>query len=147
MYYIGATPVVKRKKSMKTRNEIIFDLSCPYNNIYQGDAKRYLFVCSAGLLRSATAATVASQLGFNARSCGSEHYALVPLSVNLLTWAHTIFFVNEENYLSAQDTFTNQYQIAMLEEKSVVWDIEDQYDYMNPELVAQITENLKNVGK
>lgn len=126
-----------------TKNAAIFKLSAPYSNPYQGNYPRVLFVCSAGLLRSATGATVGSQLGLNTRNCGSEHYALIPISANLIAWAQRIYFVNEYNLLSAIETFKEVPQMLdMLEEKSVTLDLEDTYDYMNPELVAIFTKLL-----
>ena len=128
---------------MLTKNDQIFELSAPYANEFQGDAHRALFVCSAGLLRSATAASVASCLGMNSRSCGSEHYALIPISANLIAWAETIYFVNEYNYLSALDTFVGMPELEMMIlSKSVIWDIEDVYNYRDPKLVQIITDLL-----
>jgi hypothetical protein len=46
---------------MNKTNEI--KLSCPYNNPYQGEYFKALFVCSAGLLRSATAANLFAKKG------------------------------------------------------------------------------------
>lgn len=128
---------------MATKTDRIFLLATPYDNPYQGKASRYLFVCSGGLLRSPTAAAVASSLGYNSRSCGSEEYALVQLSVNLIEWAHKIFFMNEENYSRALETFAPLPEYTeMLLAKSVVWDIEDQFDYGDPTLRRIVTELL-----
>lgn len=128
---------------MKTKTEQIFELSCPFDNPFQGPAARLLFVCSAGLLRSATAAKVAHELGYNARACGSEHYALIPLSANLLAWATTVYFVNSYNLLSAKETFENDPEYrSMLEHKAEVWDIEDVYNYNSPILVSIIKKLL-----
>ncbi len=128
----------------QTKTEAIFELSAPYDNHSQGSTKRVLFVCSAGLLRSATAATIASQMGMNARNCGSENYALIPLSVNLIMWAKNgIYFVNEYNYLSALDSFMFDPEChRLIKERAVVWDIEDDFNYMDPHLVKTITELL-----
>ena len=128
---------------MTTKTEQIYLLSCPFDNEFQGSASRYLFVCSAGMLRSPTAAAVATSLGYNARSCGSEHYALIPLSVNLIEWAHRIFFMKEENYLAALDTFVGMSEYEeMLLNKSTCWDIEDIYDYGAYSLKKQVVELL-----
>ena len=126
------------------KTDQIFEKTCPYtDNIYQGRASRYLFVCSAGMLRSATAAKVAIGMGYNARAVGSEEYALIPISVNLIIWADKIFFVNEFNYLGAIDSFYFDSECSrMLKEKSVVWDVDDIYNYNDPILVAKITELL-----
>lgn len=130
---------------MATKTDQLFELTCPYtDNYYQGNASRYLFVCSAGILRSATAAKVAHSLGYNARAVGSEVYALIPISVNLIVWANKIFFVNEFNYLGTVDSFRFDPECTrMLKEKSVVWDIEDIYNYNDFTLVHKITELLK----
>ena len=126
-----------------TKNAAIFQLTAPYSNPYQGDYPRVLFVCSAGLLRSATGATVGSQLGLNTRNCGSEHYALIPLSANLIAWAQKIYFVNEYNLNSAIRTFEDDESITdELLGKMEVLDIEDRFDYMHPELVAIFTKLL-----
>ena len=126
-----------------TKNAEIFKLSAPYNNPYQGNYPRVLFVCSAGLLRSATGATVGSQLGLNTRNCGSEYYALIPLSANLIAWAQQIYFVNPHNYRTAVTKFCDDTALCeMIETKSIVLDIPDTYDYMHPELVKIFTELL-----
>lgn len=127
-----------------TNTEKIFELTCAYtNNEYQGVASRYLFVCSAGMLRSATAARVAHSLGYNARAVGSESYALIPLSINLIVWANKIFFVNRENYLSALESFYFDPECTrMIKEKSTIWNIEDSYNYNDSILVDKITKLL-----
>jgi len=128
---------------MTTKTNKIFLLSALYDNTFQGSALRYVFVCSAGLLRSPTAAAVAIKLGYNARSCGCEDYALIPLSANLIEWAHKIFFMNEENYMSALNTFRplKEYE-EMILNKAVCRDIEDEYDYDNHLLKAQVKKLL-----
>lgn len=125
------------------KTDQIFNLSCPYDNIFQGPKRRVLFVCSAGMLRSATAAAVGAELGFNTRSCGSHNYALIPISVNLIHWAQSIFFVNIENFREVQCTFAGNTEILeLLKEKSNIWDIEDDYAYDDPMLRIRIKDLL-----
>ena len=112
----------------------IFELSAPYDNPYQSNRPRWLFVCSAGLLRSPTGAAIATELGANARSCGSSNYALIPLSVNLIMWAQKIFFVNKENYVEAKMIFEIVGYVEDLEAKAVVLDIPDIYETYDPKL-------------
>ena len=57
-----------REFAAGTKNDAIFKTSAPYNNPYQTDRPRWLFVCSAGLLRSPTGAAMAIQRGINAVS-------------------------------------------------------------------------------
>ena len=126
-----------------TYTEKIFELSAPYDNEYQGTAKRLLFVCSAGILRSPTCANVGTSLGFNTRSCGShQEYALIPLSVNLIMWANKIIFVNPENEYRALETFGVCEYSRVIRAKSIVWDIEDTFNYGDPTLVKLVREKL-----
>ena len=83
------------KFELGTKNAEIFQTTTPYNNHSQGSAPRWLFVCSAGLLRSPTGAALAIRKGLNARSCGSAiDYALIPVSANLIMWAEKIVFID-----------------------------------------------------
>lgn len=131
-----------------TKNAAIFNTNAPYNNPYQGMFPRWLFVCSVGLLRSPTGATLANQRGINARSCGSNfNYALVPCSANLVNWADKIVFVNSENLEQLEDNFLDHpYLLEQLENKKVVLNIPDNYEYMDPKLQhifnAQLFEPL-----
>lgn len=128
-----------------TKTEQIFELSCPFATPFQGKQHRMLFVCSAGLLRSPTAAAEAIKLGYNSRSCGSAEYALIPLSVNLIEWAETIYFLNDYNYAEALDTFRALPEYSnMLQKKAVIWDILDNYDYGDPSLIHQVNHLLTN---
>lgn len=130
------------------KTDQIFRLTAPYDNPYQNfrEYKRLLFVCSAGLLRSATGATIFSNRGFNTRTAGTHEYALVPLSVNLIEWADKIIFVNRENYENALMTFKDHksaHQHLMATDITKVLDIPDQYSYMDPRLIRAFEEQLK----
>jgi predicted protein tyrosine phosphatase len=128
---------------MHTKTKEIFETTAPYSNACQGSYHRALFVCSAGMLRSATAAFVGNSLGMNTRACGSESYALIPLTANLILWADTIYFVNEYNYYGALQQFMEYPTLdAEIRRKAVVWDIEDIYDYRDPKLVQILTKLL-----
>lgn len=120
----------------------IFELSAPYDNPYQSDRPRWLFVCSAGLLRSPTGAAIATELGVNARSCGSSNYALIPLSVNLIMWAQKIFFVNKENYMEAKLTFEDVGYVEDIEPKAIILDIPDIYEAYDPKLCEILRNEL-----
>lgn len=128
---------------MKTKTEEIFQVSAPYDNAYQGSHIRALFVCSAGLLRSPTAAVMGAQHGMNTRSCGSEAYALIPLSANLIEWANVIYFVNPYNYESAVINFSRDpYLQELIKKRAIVWDIPDNFNYMDPALIEVINKLL-----
>jgi predicted protein tyrosine phosphatase len=130
-----------------TKNDSIFKTSAPYANQYQGQAPRWLFVCSAGLLRSPTGAALAVQRGINARSCGSNfNYALVPCSANLINWAEKIVFVNRENLWQLEDNFLGHRELLeQIEQKQIVLDIPDNYEYMERGLVEHFKAELFDV--
>jgi len=119
-----------------TKNAAIFNTNAPYNNPYQTTAPRWLFVCSAGLLRSPTGAALANQRGINARSCGSNfNYALIPCSANLINWADKIVFVNKENLWQLEDNFLGHKDLLeQIEQKQIVLNIPDNFEYMDPQL-------------
>lgn len=117
-------------------------------NPFQGKDKKVLCVCSAGLLRSPTAALVLhAEYGYNTRACGvSEEYALIPLSEALIAWADEIVFVNPENYYSAIDNYNEEASpraYKWLREKNIVLDIADDYDYNSPALRETILWQYK----
>ena len=127
-----------------TKNAEIFNTTTPYNNHSQGSTPRWLFVCSAGLLRSPTGAALAIRKGLNARSCGSAvDYALIPISANLIMWAQKIVFVHEENYHESLELFKD-YQMLhhLLTTRSLVLNIPDVYNYNDPELVIEFEKQI-----
>ena len=112
-------------------------------NRYQGEYKRVLCVCSAGLLRSPTAAFVLSQepYNFNTRAAGlNPEFALVPVDRVLLEWADEIVV------MSAQQAEQIR---AMLEDEKpiVVLGIPDNFRYRDPELIQLIRESYDNHTK
>lgn len=110
------------------------------HNRYQGNYKKVLCVCSAGLLRSPTAAFVLAQdYGYNTRAAGlSQDYALIPVDRVLLEWADEIVCMNEE-----------QRQTILIElgpegDKPVInLDIPDDFRYRDPQLVLLIQDAYK----
>lgn len=75
------------------------EMNRKYNskNPYQGKYKRVLCVCSAGLLRSPTAAWVLSNepYNFNTRAAGlDEGHALIFVDDVLLEWADEVVCMN-----------------------------------------------------
>jgi predicted protein tyrosine phosphatase len=127
-----------------TKNAAIFQTTAPYSNPYQGASDRWLFVCSAGLLRSPTGAALAVKRGINARSCGSNfNYALIPCSANLIQWAHRIIFVNDENLMQLEDNYIgHDYLLGEIERKKIVLNIPDNYEYMDSDLQSHFYDQL-----
>lgn len=112
-------------------------------NPYQGDSKKVLCVCSAGLLRSPTAAVVLSQepYNFNTRAAGvSKEYALVEVDDVLLHWADEIVCmdIDQQKGLEARmaslDIFTTDV---------ICLNIPDSFAYRDPNLINLISEAYK----
>lgn len=124
-----------------TYTEAMFKQESPYNNPYQGTDKRVLFVCSAGILRSATAARIYAKK-YNTRCAGSEGYALIPVTHELLLWANEVVFVNPENYIRT----CGRFDLDTFKCKVVTLNIPDKYEHMHPELVKAFEEQYEQIG-
>lgn len=110
-------------------------------NPNQGDFKRVLCVCSAGLLRSPTAAFVLSQdpYNFNTRCAGAvDTCALVDADpVLVLHWAQLIVCMEERHHQLLLDRYDPDYLPEIL-----VLNIPDNYAYRDPELIRLIKERV-----
>lgn len=109
------------------------------NNPYQGNFRRVLCVCSAGLLRSPTAAYVLSQEPFNrnTRAAGmNKEYALVSVDAALLQWAQEVVAM-EVGHETALKKLMNRVGI---QRPIVTLNVPDQYPYRDPALVELIRE-------
>ena len=107
-------------------------------NAHQGDTKKVLTVCSAGLLRSATLQNMLiREYGFNVRNCGTQDYALIPISEALLAWADEVIFVDKFNYNTVLSylRYDMTKMIDSFKKKSFVLNIPDIYNFNDPELV------------
>jgi predicted protein tyrosine phosphatase len=103
-------------------------------NRYQGDYKKVLCVCSAGCLRSPTAAVVLSQepFNFNTRACGIDiGFAIIPLDEVLIEWADEIV---------CMDAWQKKQLEALTKKPIINMDIGDIYEYRNHELMKIIKE-------
>jgi len=115
-------------------------------NQFQGDAKRVLCVCSAGLLRSPTTAVVlAKEFGHNTRAAGmSKEFALIPVDEVLIHWADEIVFMERSHLTEAIERWHDH-----LKEKQItVLEIPDSFSYMDTDLQTMILDiyNLRNGG-
>jgi predicted protein tyrosine phosphatase len=112
-------------------------------NPFQGTDKRVLFVCSMGILRSATGARLYARK-YNTRSVGTWDDALIPLTLKHLAWADEIVFVNKQNYDGACAKFgdlSKNYEGTLK-----VLDIPDKYPHMHPELIRAFEEQYEPIN-
>jgi len=114
------------------------------NNNFQGDFKKVLTVCSAGLLRSATLQnTLIKEYGYNVRNCGTEDYALIPISEALVKWADEIVFVEKYNFNRVKPDL-EKYDVL---DKCIILDIPDIYGFCDKELVEICKEQYETRNK
>lgn len=126
-----------------TNTQKIFQLTAPYNNQYQGNFTRLLFVCAVGMLRSPTAAEVGTEEGFNCRSCGYDSVALIQLSANLIMWADHIVFMNPEAKIESLKLFANTGYEQDIESKSMLMYVDDDYNFGDPNLRSTVSNWIK----
>lgn len=103
-------------------------------NPNQGVFKRVLCVCSAGLLRSPTAAFVLSQppFNFNTRAAGMvPQFALVPVDKVLIEWADEIVCMESEHAHGLR---------TMTTKKVICLEIQDSFAYRDDKLMWLIKE-------
>lgn len=111
------------------------------NNPFQGPDKKVVFVCSMGILRSATAARMYAGK-YNTRSAGTYDEALIQLSPILVAWANELVFVNQENY----DMFVMNYGQSCAEQFNTrVLEIPDCYEHMHPKLIQSFKDQYEPI--
>lgn len=100
----------------------------------------YLFVCSANLQRSPTAEHVARMMGYRALSAGSVPYynPVQRLTPELIAGAEHIVCM-EAHHAEAVHALSPPHVIALIE----VWDIPDDFQYCDPQLITLFTELIK----
>ena len=109
-------------------------------NPYQGNYKKVLCLCSAGLLRSPTAAMVLSQepYNYNTRAAGMDaDHALVPLDAVLLHWADEIVVMTPSQEALV---LANLAGMKLLDTPIRCLNIDDTYAYRDPDLIQLIKD-------
>ncbi len=110
-------------------------------NPNQGEFKRVLCVCSAGLLRSPTTALVLASepYNYNTRAAGLvEDFALIPVDDVLLNWAQCVITMD---YTQAEE-MAERYDGPIYN-----FNIPDTYPYRDPELVRIIKGRAENMNE
>ena len=98
-----------------------------------------LFVCSVNRFRSPTAEIVARQLGLIADSVGTHELAVVQLSASHLKWADLVICMELKEALTAKDIAAQ----ANLLIDTEVWNIPDEFDFMDPALCSIVKRKLE----
>jgi len=110
-------------------------------NTFQGEAKRVLCVCSAGLLRSPTLAVVLAgePWNYNTRAAGCVNdYALIPVDEVLLYWADMVVFAEPAHELIVRANF----DLDVIDTQIVTLTIPDTFPYRDSRLFEAIYKEL-----
>ena len=98
-----------------------------------------LFVCSRNKWRSLTAETIfkKSQI-HNVRSAGTESAARIKVTSKLIEWADIIFAMEKKH----KQRMMEKFPLINSNEKTIILDIPDEYQYMDLELIDCISRGV-----
>jgi len=92
-----------------------------------------LFICSKNQWRSPTAELLfKNHPTHNARSAGTSNKARIKVNLKLIAWADIIFVMERKHLQILKQLFPEDISVKNL----VVLDIEDNYQFNDPELIA-----------
>ena len=101
--------------------------------------KKVLFICSQNRLRSPTAEAVFAEYdGLEVDSAGLDHEAVIPLSSEAIAWAEIIFVMEQ----SHRRRLSQRFQPWLQGKRVVCLDIPDEYEYMDPALIALLKKRV-----
>lgn len=101
---------------------------------------KILFVCSRNKWRSPTAEAIyKNRQGLSVRSAGTEPSARLRVSSQDIAWADTIFVMEKKH----KQRLLNNFPGETRNKKVIVLDIEDDYNYMDDELVETIKQSVE----
>jgi predicted protein tyrosine phosphatase len=101
--------------------------------------RKVLFICSRNKVRSLTAEKLcAGRRGYDVRSAGTQPDARIKVTEGLLGWADLIFMM-EKSHL---ERVRRKYPEALQGKEVVVLHIPDEYEYMAPDLMDELTAKL-----
>lgn len=102
------------------------------NNLYEVNI---LFVCSRNKWRSRTAETIFRNLqNHDIKSAGTEKDARIKVTDKLLNWADLIFVMEKRH----KERLNEKFGVVIADKKIVILDIEDNYQYMDAELIETL---------
>jgi predicted protein tyrosine phosphatase len=102
---------------------------------------KLLFVCGKNRLRSPTAEAVFSEYaGLEVDSAGIDRDAEVPVGMESVEWADIIFVMEKTHQRKLRDKFKSS--SALHSKRVVCLNIPDNYEHMQPELVALLKKKI-----
>jgi predicted protein tyrosine phosphatase len=98
-----------------------------------------LFVCSRNKWRSKTAEEIyKNNTAHRVKSAGTEPSAVVRVSAKAILWADLIFVMEKKHRQRLLEKFADE----MADKEVVVLDIEDNYQFMDLELIDMLTASV-----
>lgn len=98
-----------------------------------------LFVCSRNKWRSRTAETIFKDNHDHVyKSAGTENDARIRVNEKLINWADIIFVMEKRHKQRLQEKFEQ----IINEKKIIILDIEDNYQYMDEELIETLKTSV-----
>jgi len=100
-----------------------------------------LFVCSRNKWRSRTAETIfKNNQKHDVKSAGTENEARIKVTEKLINWADLIFVMEKKHKTRLKDKFG-----LLLDSKEIITlDIQDDYKYMDPELIEILKTSVSS---
>jgi len=96
-------------------------------------------VCSRNKWRSATAETIyKNHPDHQVRSAGTEPSARIKINEKLILWADLIFVMEKKH----KQRMTERFPEAVYEKELIILDIPDDYQYMDEELIDEISSKV-----
>lgn len=106
-------------------------------------AKRILFLCSQNKLRSPTAEAIfADHPEIEVDSAGLNHDAVVPLTPEQIEWADLILVMEKAH----RERLNRNFGDSLAHKPIAVLNIPDDYEYMEPALVALLRSKCRRYG-
>ena len=106
------------------------------SEMMEQETLKILFVCSMNQWRSPTAENIyADKPLLHARSCGTNKHARKTVTSEDLKWADIVMVMDEKH----QQRLMAEYPGEMRFKESHVLDIPDEYKFMDPALINEIT--------
>ncbi|WFR54710.1 protein tyrosine phosphatase [Anaerocolumna sp. AGMB13025] len=104
---------------------------------------KLLFLCSQNKRRSLTAEKIFDGYnGHEARSAGTESNARIKVTAGLLGWADIIFCMEKKHFRRIKE----KYPDMIVDKKVVCLYINDNYDFMDRELIELLRSYINEQG-
>ena len=96
-------------------------------------------MCSRNKWRSLTAETIFKNIpSLEVKSAGTENSARIKINSTHINWADIIFVMEKKHSERLWEKFPNE----MIDKKIVILEIQDIYNYMDPELIEELKISL-----